>query len=112
MFCPDSPGKVGRRVNHGCGGNVEMGRMPVRFTQGQYVHENGVTFLTYLKKCEPRIFVSSKKDSQELRGGVLWSCSCGVYEKMSIDKPKQRTHLSRKTAVIMSYVSPLGNNPE
>lgn len=55
MFRPAAPGKVGRRVDYGCGGNVEMGRMPVRFTQGQYVHENGVTFLTYLKKCEPRI---------------------------------------------------------
>lgn len=55
MFRPAAPGKVDRRVDYGCGGNVEMGRMPVRFTQGQYVHENGVTFLTYLKKCEPRI---------------------------------------------------------
>lgn len=27
MFHPDAPGKMGRRVDHGNGGNVEMGIM-------------------------------------------------------------------------------------
>lgn len=71
LVCPDGSGKESRCVDCGCGVNVEMGKMLVRFTWWEFVHANTLTFLRFLKKCEPIIYISSKKKTLKILGNVF-----------------------------------------